>query len=87
MKSVDDAWWRTRREQIALLAHESRHAIEIGLEPDARIATAVTALYRRIGRETSDRGLETLAAQETGSAVCAEPGSSTPPSPPGTTAR
>jgi len=76
-----DAWWRTRREQIALLAHELQHAIEIGGEPDARNAEAIAALYRRIGRNTSGRDFETSAAQETGSAVCAELGSSTPRGP------
>jgi len=82
-----DAWWRTRREQIALLAHELRHAVEIGVEPDARNATAVTALYRRIGHETSDRGFETLAAPKTESAVRAELGSSKPPTPTRATGR
>jgi hypothetical protein len=82
-----DAWWTTRREQIALLAHELRHAVEIGLEPAARDATAVAALFRRIGHESSDRGFETLAARETGAAVCEELGSSMPATPTRTTVR
>ena len=82
-----DAWWRTRREQLALLAHELRHAVEIGLAPGARDATTVASLFRRIGHETSDRGFETLAAQETESAVRADLGSSVPPPPTRATGR
>jgi hypothetical protein len=74
-----DAWWRTRREQVALLAHELWHSVEIGLEPEARSASTVADLFRRIGRETNSRIFETLAAQEIESAVCAELGPSTLP--------
>jgi len=76
-----------RREQLALLAHELRHAVEIGREPGARDVTTVTSLFRRIGHETSDRVFETLAAQETESAVRDELGSSMPPTPTRATGR
>jgi hypothetical protein len=71
-----DAWWRTRREQVALLAHELQHVLEIARAPDVRSTADVVALYRRIGQEVRDRGYETVAAQNVGAIVEAELGQS-----------
>jgi len=67
-----DAWWQSRLDQVALLTHELRHAVEIGRAPDARDAARVTALFRRIGRESHDRGYETRAARNVEAVVAAE---------------
>jgi hypothetical protein len=69
-----DAWWRSRREQVALLAHELQHALEIARAPDVRSTGDVVALYRLIGHEARDRCYETLAAQDVGTVVEAELG-------------
>lgn len=67
-----DAWWGSRQQQVALLAHELQHALEIGRVPGARTSAEITELYRRIGYEFRDREFETVAAQRTGWLVDAE---------------
>jgi hypothetical protein len=71
-----DAWWRSRLDQAALLAHELQHALEIGLAPEVRTKGAVEAFYGRIGRESDHHRFETVAARRAGAAVCAELGGS-----------
>jgi hypothetical protein len=71
-----DAWWGTRRQQTALLAHELQHALEIGQEPGVRSDDDMAALFRRIGYGTRDRRYDTRAALMVGSAVDADLGSS-----------
>jgi hypothetical protein len=70
-----DPWWRTRREQVALLAHELQHAIEIGQEREVRTTAGVDALYQRIGQRVGERCYETRAAKNAGAQVDAELGS------------
>ncbi len=56
----------TQRRQLAMLAHELQHALEVANTPDVVDAASMEGLYRDIGFETyqTDRGLlfETEAA-------------------------
>jgi hypothetical protein len=69
-----DPWWRTRREQVGLLAHELHHALEIGDAPEAKTAEAIALLYRRIGRAVGSHSYDSQAAHGVGAAVEAELG-------------
>ena len=42
-----------RRELIALIGHELRHALEIAADPTVRDDRAMLTLYKRIGRATA----------------------------------
>jgi hypothetical protein len=55
---------------IAIIAHELRHALEIGTAPEVRDDAAVKRLYQRIGI-SADGGhaFDTIAAQRTGRQV------------------
>lgn len=49
-------------ERLALLGHELHHALEVASEPSVRSEQEMAALYRRIGRETTDECFETREA-------------------------
>jgi hypothetical protein len=56
-----------RREAIALIAHEMRHALEIAAEPEARDANGLIKLYERIGHASGgDHAYDTTEAQDVG---------------------
>jgi hypothetical protein len=65
-----------QNETISLIAHELRHAVEVGEAPGVTSETALAALYKRIGRAVPGaRGrYDTKAAQETGRQVRRELG-------------
>jgi len=67
-------WDLLRRQQLAILGHELRHAIEIAESPDVVDSPSLAARYRRIGVESSSRRwcFDTDAAVETGWRVHAE---------------
>jgi hypothetical protein len=63
----------TRREAIALIAHEMRHALEIAAEPEARDANGLIKLYERIGHASGGmHSYDTTAAQDVGRKVMSE---------------
>ena len=56
-----------RRDLIALIGHELRHALEIAQEPTVRDNSSMITLFQRIGRASSDtHSFDTTAAQTTG---------------------
>ena len=55
-----------RLEQIAWLAHELRHAVEVAAAPEVQDTGGLRRLYERIGRNMSDGQFETDAAVEAG---------------------
>jgi hypothetical protein len=59
-----DRWRLTPSEQIAFLAHELQHALEIAGAPEVRDVSAMVKLYRRIGWEGKTDQFETAAAQK-----------------------
>jgi hypothetical protein len=62
-----------RRESIALIAHEMRHALEIAAAPDARDANSLIKLYERIGDASrGEHAYDTPAARDTGRKVLSE---------------
>jgi hypothetical protein len=62
-----------RREAIALLGHEMRHAMEIASEPAARDADGLIKLYERIGHSSGgEHSYDTAAARETGRRILGE---------------
>jgi hypothetical protein len=63
-------------ETIALLAHELRHALEVGSDPTVTTAAEFALLYARIGHNVSglSRRYDTAAAQEMGRVVRRELG-------------
>jgi hypothetical protein len=62
-----------RREAIALIAHEMRHALEIAAAPEARDANGVIKLYQRIGHSSGgEHSFDTTAAQAVGRKVLSE---------------
>lgn len=62
-----------RREAIALIAHEMRHALEIAAAPDARDADGLIKLYQRIGHSSGgEHSFDTTAAQDIGRKVLSE---------------
>lgn len=69
-----DPWWRTRREQVGLLAHELQHALEIGGAPDVKTQHAMTLFYQRIGQEVWSHSYDSQAARDAGAAVEADLG-------------
>ncbi len=56
---------------IAAIAHELQHARELAENPHVGDEASLEALYREIGRPSCN-GYETLAARQTGDAVCRE---------------
>lgn len=57
-------------EQIATLAHELQHAVEVGEAPDVHDPTTLEQLYMRIGiTSIGPQSYDTRAAQETGRRV------------------
>jgi hypothetical protein len=62
-----------RREAIALIAHEMRHALEIAAAPEARDANGLIKLYQRIGHSSGgEHSFDTTAAQDIGRKVLSE---------------
>jgi hypothetical protein len=61
-----------RHELIASIAHELRHAIEIGEHWDVRCERTMKTLYSRIGDECATGEFETRDAIKAGEAVRAE---------------
>ncbi len=63
-------------ETIALLAHELRHALEVGADPSITNAAQFASLYARIGHQVSgvSNRYDTAAAQEMGKTVRRELG-------------
>ena len=60
----------TRFEGIALIAHEMRHALEIGEAADVRDPRSLIRLYERIGHSSGgEHAFDTDAAQDTGRQV------------------
>jgi len=60
----------SRREAIALIGHELRHALEIADATEVRDSTAMIGLYERIGHTSGgDHDYDTDAAQDTGRTV------------------
>jgi len=53
-----------RNEQIATLAHELQHAMEIAADPSVRDQASLRELYRRIGDEVEDNIFETDLARQ-----------------------
>jgi hypothetical protein len=63
----------SRRESIALIGHELRHALEIAADAGVRDTTALIRLYERIGHASGgDHAYDTEAAQDTGRTVLRE---------------
>ncbi len=62
-------WGVAPWEQIARLAHELQHAIEIARAPDVRDTAGMAALYRRIGWEAGRGRFESEEALATGNLV------------------
>lgn len=60
---VDESW-RTRPLQVALLAHELQHVVEIARAPSVRSPEDLAAHYRRIGHEVVHHRFETRAAMD-----------------------
>jgi hypothetical protein len=59
-----------RKEAIALIAHEMRHALEIAESAEVRDPGGMIKLYERIGHTSSgEHAYETIAAQDTGRQV------------------
>lgn len=67
-----DAWWRSRPDQLLLLAHELQHVVELAREPGVRDPAAMASLFRRIGSEGGDGCFETDAARRVEVTVAAE---------------
>lgn len=63
-------------ETIALLAHELRHALEVGADPSVTTAAGFASLYERIGHQVSgvNNRFDTAAAQQMGRLVRRELG-------------
>ena len=60
----------SRREAIALIGHELRHALEIADATEVRDTTAMIKLYERIGHASiGEHAYDTEAAQDTGRIV------------------
>ena len=71
---------QTANQQIASLAHELQHAVEVVEDIKVEDEKTLIALYKRIGqpsRAAAVSGWETIAAQETGYRVRRELGNST----------
>lgn len=59
-----------RTDQIALIGHELRHALEVAQVPDVRDESSLVRLYERIGqRAVKGHQYDTNAAQDAGRAV------------------
>ena len=54
---------------MAVLAHELRHALEVGMAPEVQDADTFKALYAAVGRTANAGRYETDAAQEMGNRV------------------
>jgi hypothetical protein len=63
-----------RADLITAIAHEMQHALEIGLSEEVCDASAVGALYRRIGRSPAAGSYDTDVAYAIASRVRAEVG-------------
>lgn len=62
-----------RREAIALIGHEMRHALEIAEVPDARDADGLIRLYERIGHSSGgEHSYDTSAARDIGRKILSE---------------
>jgi hypothetical protein len=60
----------SRRDAIALIAHELRHALEIASAAEVRDSTALIRLYERIGHSSiGEHAYDTEAARDTGRVV------------------
>jgi hypothetical protein len=60
----------SRREAIALIGHELRHAMEIAAETEVRDSSSLIRLYERIGHAgAGEHAYDTEAAQDTGRIV------------------
>jgi len=60
----------SRREAIALIGHELRHALEIAAEAEVRDSLSMIRLYERIGHASAgEHAYDTEAAQDTGRIV------------------
>ena len=60
----------SRREAIALIGHELRHALEIAEATEVRDTTSLIRLYERIGHPTiGEHAYDTEAARDTGRMV------------------
>jgi hypothetical protein len=72
-------WLQPRRcdkTLMAVLAHELRHALEVGVAPEVQDAATFKALYSAVGRSGNAGRYETDAAQEMGERVRRELGAS-----------
>ncbi len=62
-----------RRDAIALIGHEMRHALEIAEVPDARDANGLIKLYERIGHSSGgEHSYDTAAARDIGRKILSE---------------
>jgi hypothetical protein len=62
-----------RRDAIALIGHEMRHALEIAEHPDVRNLDDMIRLYERIGHSSGgEHTYDTTAAQDAGRKVRSE---------------
>ncbi len=60
----------SRREAIALIGHELRHALEIAEATEVRDTTSLIRLYERIGHASiGEHAYDTEAARDTGRVV------------------
>jgi hypothetical protein len=70
---IDQRRHRSRDREIATMAHELCHALEVASDPLVGDSTQVTSLFERIGKLTDDssgvRAFETEAAARTGRKV------------------
>jgi hypothetical protein len=64
----------TKNEQIAAIAHELQHALEVSQAPEVRCKESFRQLYERIGLPSLPHAYDTLAAQTTGQRVLLEVG-------------
>jgi hypothetical protein len=63
----------SRRDAIALIGHEMRHALEVAERPDVRDFNGMIRLYEEIGHPSGgEHAYDTTAAQETGRKVKSE---------------
>jgi hypothetical protein len=63
----------TMNMQVAAIAHELQHALEVANEPDVRDEAGLERLYERIGRRGAvERSYDTLEAQRAGQRVFLE---------------
>ena len=67
-----DPWWKSRPDQLVLLAHELQHAAELGRAPEVLDRAAAASLFRRIGFAGEAGYYDTAAARRVELSVAAE---------------